>query len=364
MRRIRDDAFLDKGIIDLPDLITLGNWLERQVACSGGADQHSKDVQQTIRAICEAGRILAGIIASGDMGSARETVLSTNEDGDVQKPLDIKANDLIIELLKEQPVAWLASEELAQIHEMNSNGTLAVAMDPLDGSSNVDTNLSLGTIFSIYDATLLGRDAVLQTGRQQLAAGYIVYGPQTTLTLTLGNGTHIFTLDRARRHFFLTSGNIQIPQETSEFAINASNFRFWDANVRNYVEDCMDGETGIRGRDFNMRWLASLVAECHRILSRGGIFLYPADARPGYGNGRLRLVYEANAIAWLIEQAGGSASTGTAPILDVQPKSIHERVSLVFGSSDEVELVENYCNGTVIAERQSPLFAKRGLFMH
>jgi fructose-1,6-bisphosphatase I len=348
----------------LPPLISLDCWLARQSSNRETQNCHDQAINRTIGAICEAGRILAGIIATGNMGHARKTVTTINSDGDVQKELDIKANDLFIDLLNGQPVAWLASEELTQIRKMNSDAPLAIAIDPLDGSSNVDTNLSLGTIFSIFDATILGRDAVLQSGRHQLAAGYIVYGPQTTLSLTLGSGSHIFTLDRARRQFFLTAENIQIPKKTSEFAINASNFRFWDPNIQNYVEDCVDGESGVRRRDFNMRWLASLVAECQRVLSRGGIFLYPADERPGYENGRLRLVYEANAIAWIIEQAGGAASTGFSPILDVQPKSIHERVPFIFGSIDEVELVENYSSGAITVERQSPLFANRGLFMH
>jgi fructose-1,6-bisphosphatase I len=340
--------------------ISLGPWLDSHAIDS----PQQLAVARTVKAIAEAGRILSGIIAQGDLGEHAEVQVATNADGDEQKELDIRANDLIIELLQDQPVAWLASEELEEIQELNKGAPLAVAVDPLDGSSNVDTNLSVGTIFSVYDATADGKDAVLQCGRRQLAAGYIIYGPQTSIILTLGSGTHIFALDRARRQYFLAQDNVTIPETTREFAINMSNFRQWDDPTKDYIEDLLDGAEGTRGVDFNMRWLASLVAECQRILSRGGIFLYPGDQRPGYARGRLRLVYEANAIAWLVEQAGGKASTGLGPILDVQPTSVHERVPLIFGSVTEVERLESHYLNIQSAKRRSPLFASRGLFVN
>ncbi len=344
----------------MPKALSLTNWLDTQLL----NEAHGQDVSATIMALCEAGRILSGIISKGAMAPAAAVSIATNADGDEQKELDIRANELIMEMLVGQSVAWLASEELEDIREITPGGSLAVTTDPLDGSSNVDTNLSVGTIFSIYDATTLGQNAVLQPGRKQLAAGYIIYGPQTDLVLTLGQGTHVFTLDRARRQYFMVEENVCIPEETTEFAINTSNFRHWDDSIRAYVGDCLDGEDGTRGVNFNMRWLASLVAECHRVFSRGGIFLYPPDQRPGYENGRLRLVYEANAIALLVEQAGGQASTGLVPVLDIQPLSVHERVPLIFGSAAEVTRVENYYLEPRGGSRHSPLFANRGLFVN
>ena len=333
-------------------------WLEDN--CPDHDDQY--DLVGTVLKLAEAGRILSAIIAQGENGSAHQASVAVNADGDEQKPLDVIANDLIVGLLHNSDVAWLASEELVDAVPVNGRGRLAVAIDPLDGSSNIDTNLSLGTIFCIYKEDGLGPGSVLQTGRKQLAAGYIIYGPQTSLVLTVGQGTSLFVLDRARRQYFLNENNVLIPEETREFAINASNFRHWEEPVKDYVEDCLDGEDGPRGENFNMRWLASLVAECQRILSRGGVFLYPADRRQGYEKGRLRLVYEANAVALLVEQAGGRATTGETPILDLKPASIHERVPLVFGSATEVTRFEDNYVTAGTQRRKAPLFAHRGLF--
>jgi fructose-1,6-bisphosphatase I len=339
--------------------LSLANWLKIHTA-----DQaNGSELQETVLAMAEAGRLLQSLIAQGDMAPQPDVVVGCNSDGDEQKQLDIQANDLICSVLEDAPVGWIASEEMTDAYLSGTGGPLAVAVDPLDGSSNVDTNLSLGTIFSVFDASRTGEKAVLQCGRAQLAAGYLIYGPQTSLVLTLGRGTHIFTLDRARQQYFLVKEHVQIPAKTREYAINGSNFRHWDLAVKTYIEDCLDGSDGPRGENFNTRWLASLVAECHRILSRGGIFLYPGDARPGFAEGRLRLVYEANAIAWLTEQAGGKASTGTGPVLDVQPETLHQRVPLIFGSTEEVERVENHYRSAGTSARQSPLFAHRGLFV-
>ena len=266
--------------------------------------------------------------------------------------------------MRDAPVRYLVSEELDQVQEMQQDKRLLVAVDPLDGSSNIETNAAVGTIFSILPAAENASidDVVLQPGNGQLAAGYCIYGPQTALVLTLGAGTHIFTLDPEARDFRLTESNVHITETTREFAINVSNFRHWDRPVRAYVDDCLAGEEGHRQSNYNMRWVASLVAECHRILARGGVFLYPGDARRGYAHGRLRLLYECNPIAFLVEQAGGGATTGEQRILDVKPEQIHQRVPMIFGASHEIRRVERYYAGRDLAAERSQLFGKRGLF--
>jgi fructose-1,6-bisphosphatase I len=284
----------------------------------------------------------------------------------VQKELDVRAHDMLVAGLRKAPVASVASEEMAEPVELDPRGALLVAMDPLDGSSNLDTNVSVGTIFSILRAPGEGSrcdaDAFLQTGARQVASGYAIYGPQTALALTVGAGTHVFTLDRSSGSFHLTSEHVRVPATTQEFAINASNHRYWDEPIRIYVDDCLKGAEGPRGTDFNMRWIASMVAEAHRVLSRGGIYLYPADIRNGYRQGRLRLIYEANPIAWLIEQAGGAASTGFRRILDVQPRSLHQRIPVLFGSREEVARLDRYHLDPHSIGERSPLFGRRGLF--
>jgi len=241
---------------------------------------------------------------------------------------------------------------------LNAGAPLLVAIDPLDGSSNIDTNVSVGTIFSILPNT----DSFLQPGDRQLAAGYAIYGPQTALVLTTGEGTHVFTLDRASGQFRLTAEHVRVPRKTREFAISAANHRHWDEPIRIYVDDCLAGTEGPRGEDFNMRWIASMVAEAHRVLARGGVYMYPGDLREGYQRGRLRLLYEANPVAWLIEQAGGAASTGTCRILEIMPEGIHQRVPLIFGSRDEVERLDRYHRDPYPLGERSPLFGRRGLF--
>jgi fructose-1,6-bisphosphatase I len=306
--------------------------------------------------------IAAGALAGGELGAAR----GNHGGGDAQKELDVRANEMLVAGLREVSVAAIASEEMAEPIGLNDKGALLVAIDPLDGSSNIDTNVSVGTIFSVLRSPTEGSrcdaDAFLQTGVRQVAAGYAIYGPQTAFVLTVGAGTHVFTLDRTTATFHLTSPHVRVPATTQEFAINASNHRYWDEPIRIYVDDCLKGTDGPRGADFNMRWIASMVAEAHRVLSRGGIYLYPADIRNGYSQGRLRLLYEANPIAWLIEQAGGAASTGHRRILDVQPRSLHQRIPLLFGSREEVARLDRYhLEPHPIGER-SPLFGRRGLF--
>ncbi len=225
-------------------------------------------------------------------------------------------------------------------------GEYLLLFDPLDGSSNIDVNVSIGTIFSVLKMpdgeSGVDEGDFLQPGRQQVAAGYCVYGPQTTLVLTVGDGVVMFTLDREQGSFLLTQENIRIPDDTQEFAINMSNMRHWDEPVKRYIDECLAGREGPRGKDFNMRWVASMVADVHRILTRGGVFMYPWDAREPKKAGKLRLMYEANPMSWLIEQAGGAATNGRQRILDVQPSALHERVSVVLGSKSEVERLTSY----------------------
>ena len=324
------------------------------------------EVATTIQCIAGAAVQIAALVARGPLAGEQRTPAGVNADGDLQQELDLVAHDTVADALRNAPVAWLVSEEREQPAAMREAAPLVVAVDPLDGSSNIDTNIAVGTIFSILPARRSGgaavEDALLQPGVQQLAAGYSIYGPRCSLVLTLGDGTHIFTLDPAQCEFRLTMADVRIAETTREFAINVSNFRHWEQPVRSYIDDCLNGADGVRRSNYNMRWVASLVAECHRIFSRGGIFLYPADSRHGYANGRLRLLYECNPIAFLVEQAGGSATTGVQRIMEIAPTGIHQRVPLIFGSGREIRRVENYfAEGDLHGER-SQLFGKRGLF--
>jgi fructose-1,6-bisphosphatase I len=339
---------------------TLKNYLQSET------DEGKSGVAETV--LCLAGAMIqiSKLVARGPLAGAMGAARGDNADGDVQKELDIVANDAVVEALQNAPVAYLVSEELEDPLVMQPNAPLYVAIDPLDGSSNIETNAAVGTIFAIFpavsDENTTVDAGVLQPGVNQLAAGYCIYGPQTSLVLTTGNGTHIFTLDPDEVEFRLTATNIQIPETTREFAINVSNFRHWDRHVRSYIDDCLAGEEGHRKSNYNMRWIASLVAECQRILARGGIFLYPGDARKGYAHGRLRLLYECSPIAFLIEQAGGGATTGTQRVLEVVPENIHQRVPMIFGSSREIRRVEAYYAERDMHGERSQLFSKRGLF--
>jgi fructose-1,6-bisphosphatase I len=341
---------------------TLKNYLHYQEA----DDDVQSAIATTILCIAEVAIKIADLVARGPLAGELGEARGDNTDGDVQKELDLIANGYIIKALRIAPVRYLVSEELDQPMLLHQAAPLSVAIDPLDGSSNIGTNAAVGTIFSILPAVgaenTSGSDVVLQAGSNQLAAGYCIYGPQTSLVLTLGAGTHIFTLDPVQGEFLLTAPNVQIAETTREFAINVSNFRHWDQHIRAYIDDCLNGEDGSRKSNYNMRWVASLVAECHRILSRGGIFLYPGDARKGYAHGRLRLLYECNPVAFLIEQAGGGATTGQQRILDLKPGKIHQRVPMIFGSRREIRRVERYYAKRDMTGERSPLFNKRGLF--
>ena len=261
-----------------------------------------------------------------------------NFDGDVQKPLDILSDEILMQYMSNAPVSGYASEEQEGFVDLKNNHDLIVIADPLDGSSNIDVNVSIGTIFSIMPQNNLPLEqAFLQKGREQKSAGFFVYGPQVTLFLTVGNGTVAFGLDEDKSEFILINDKIKIPKSTSEFAINASYSRFWDKATSNYIKDCQDGKEGPKGKDFGMRWVGSLVADASRIFNRGGIFLYPADKRLKNKQGRLRLTYEANPLAMLIKEAEGKATNGTMDILDVEVLDIHQRSPLIFGSTEEVE---------------------------
>jgi len=320
-------------------------------------------IAQTIAAITEACIEISALVARGPLAGELGAARGDNADGDTQKALDLIANDLIIEAIQDAPVACLVSEELKEPLTIHEGAALYVSTDPLDGSSNIDTNVAVGTIFSILPAIGEQQDScgLMQPGTAQVAAGYVIYGPQTALVLTVGDGTMVFTLDPLTDKFRLTTPAVAIFTDTTEFAINTSNSRQWDGHIKAYVDDCLKGEEGPHGSNYNMRWIASLVAECHRILSRGGIFLYPGDIRKGYGTGRLRLVYECNPIAFLVEQAGGAATTGHQRIMEIQPKNIHERVPMIFGSLHEVKLVGQYYADLNPYHERPQLFGNRSL---
>lgn len=327
---------------------------------SQGAQPIPDSLAKTIEALCAVAVDLSNTIALGPLGGALGASVGNNTDGDDQKALDVMADDAFAEALRGAGIRWYASEEQDQVVEIDADGTLALAIDPLDGSSNINANVSIGTIFAIQPALEDGTATFLREGRHLICSGYFIYGPQTALMITFGDGVRQFVLDRKSGQFVEVADPQVIPPEASEFAINASNYRHWSLPVRAYIDDCLAGEDGPRGRNFNMRWVASLVAETHRILCRGGIFLYPGDGRAGYEQGRLRLVYECAPIGFLVEQAGGRASTGTAPVLDQVPDHLHARVPMIFGTTDKVARVETYHD--LPSQEVSALFGNSGLF--
>jgi fructose-1,6-bisphosphatase I len=330
-----------------------------------GQDAALVPVADLIGAIADAAMEVAEVVALGRLaGDADATVGNLNSDGDVQKNLDVLANDLFVSALRQAPVAVALSEELEEPLLLDPAAPLAVAIDPLDGSSNINANVSVGTIFSVLPVLPSASDAkahFLQPGRNQLAAGFVIYGPQCSLVLAFPDKTSVFTLDRRKGAFRETRAIVQIPRQSEEYAINTSNYRHWGPSIRTFVDDCVKGTEGPLGCDHNMRWIASLVAETYRILSRGGVFLYPGDLRQGYSSGRLRLVYEANPVAFITEQAGGNATDGVRRILDTVPSDIHVRTPLVFGSANVVHLITRYHTDPQFSAEHSPLFARRGL---
>lgn len=337
---------------------TLDAFLKSFTAAAKGREP----LADLIQSLADAAVSLRTVVGQGLDETLHRTAGDQNADGDVQHGLDLAADEIFLAAARRGDVAALCSEERPDALVLGGTSGLALAVDPLDGSSNIEVDAPIGSIFSVLPSTE-GEPAAsfLQPGRRQLAAGFFIYGPQLALALTLGGGTRLFTHSR-RLGTFVERASRAIPERTQEFAINTSNYRHWDEAVKLYVDDCLKGETGPREKDFNMRWNASLVAEAYRILVRGGIFLYPGDARRDYRAGRLRLVYEANPIAMLMEQAGGAATDCHIPILDLEPQALHQRVPLVFGAAREVARVGRYhAEPSGIAER-APLFGNRGLF--
>jgi fructose-1,6-bisphosphatase I/sedoheptulose-1,7-bisphosphatase/fructose-1,6-bisphosphatase I len=346
---------------------TLSKFLIQQLQAEGKSDLAALlvDVAAAVKAI-------SSMIAKGGLADILGSLETQNIQGETQKKLDVLSDQAFINTFQYGGlIAGLASEENDDpipVTDPEKRGPFLAVFDPLDGSSNIDVNVSVGSIFSILEAPK-GRVPemadYLQPGTKQLAAGYAIYGPSTMLVLTVGKGTHGFTLDREVGNFVLTHANIQIPPDTSEFAINTSNERFWEPPIHRYVTECKAGKTDIRGRDFNMRWIASMVADVHRILMRGGVFMYPKDTKDLSRPGRLRLMYEANPMSYVIEQAGGLGSTGRARIMEVQPENIHQRVPVVVGSRNEVERIEKYhreFDSGEDAQYSSPLFSDRSLY--
>ncbi len=323
-------------------------------------DSARSDIASTVSALAQACIEISQIIGLGALAGINGVPTARPGGIDPQRQLDGVANEEIIAALHTQPVALFVSQELDEPLSLREGAPLIVAVDPLDGASNADTNAAVGTIFSILPNTT--NPTHLTMGATQLAAGFVVYGPQTVLALTLGAGTQIYTLNRATKTFELTAKAVTVPPTATEFAINASNHWHWEEPIRTYVEDCLRGQSGPRGEDFNMRWTGSFVAEIYRILVRGGIYLYPADRRRGFHLGRRRLIYEANPIAWLIEQAGGAASNGQQRLLGLAANSWHECSPVIIGSAGEVAYVERLHRDPHALTERSPLFSRRGLF--
>lgn len=321
--------------------LTLSQYLQQQ---NGNLTPELAQIIETIGNTCkDIDQLLQKGALAGVLGSAQHE----NVQGEEQKKLDIISNDYLIDALKVHPhVGGLASEELDEFTPAQENGKYLVLFDPLDGSSNIDINMCVGTIFSILPAknALTQAEDFLQAGTNQVAAGYVLYGPSTMMALTVGAGVVFFTFDPESKEFLLTSENIQVAADTKEYAINASNQRHWEAPVKRYIDELLAGKTGPREKDFNMRWVACMVGDIHRILCRSGIFMYPYDTKDPKKAGRLRLMYEANPMSMLMEQAGGASTTGRVRILDIQPTELHQRVPVVIGSKNEVDLVTGYHN--------------------
>ncbi|MFW9615669.1 class 1 fructose-bisphosphatase [Aquabacterium sp.] len=313
-----------------------------------GEAQIPAQLRLLIEVVARACKSIAISVNKGALGDILGSAGSENVQGEVQKKLDVIANEVLIEANEwGGHLAGMASEEMDDMHAVPNRypqGEYLLLFDPLDGSSNIDVNVSIGTIFSVlkHKGGDVSNDSFLQPGTEQVCAGYCVYGPQTTLVLTVGQGVAMFTLDREQGSFVQIADQVKIPEDTKEFAINMSNMRHWDAPVKRYIDECLAGKEGPRGKDFNMRWIASMVADVHRILTRGGIFMYPWDKREPNKPGKLRLMYEANPMSFLIEQAGGASTNGLQRIMELQPTQLHERVAVVLGSKNEVDRVTAY----------------------
>lgn len=326
--------------------ITLSDMLANEVKTNGLDEK----LARLIETVAACGVEISSEVACGALMGVLGMAGSENVQGEEQKKLDVISNDIVTKaVLESGVVAACASEEMDHCvaADCTDRRPYLICYDPLDGSSNIDINVSIGTIFSILpnpheDATAPLDADFLQPGDRQLAAGYIMYGPQTQMALTLGRGVVMFTLDPRTNTYILTNDNVQVPEQAKEFAINCSNKRHWEAPVNRYIEELLAGKTGVRGKDYNMRWVAAMVAEVHRILCRGGIFMYPKDNRDPSKPGKLRLMYEANPMSWLMEQAGGRATNGYERILSIKPEKLHQRVAVFLGAKEEVERVTSY----------------------
>lgn len=326
--------------------ITLSDMLANEVKTNGLDEK----LARLIETVAACGVEISSEVACGALMGVLGMAGSENVQGEEQKKLDVISNDIVTKaVLESGVVAACASEEMDHCvaADCTDRRPYLICYDPLDGSSNIDINVSIGTIFSIlpnpYEDATVPQDAdFLQPGDRQLAAGYIMYGPQTQMALTLGRGVVMFTLDPRTNTYILTNDNVQVPEQAKEFAINCSNKRHWEAPVNRYIEELLAGKTGVRGKDYNMRWVAAMVAEVHRILCRGGIFMYPKDNRDPSKPGKLRLMYEANPMSWLMEQAGGRATNGYERILSIKPEKLHQRVAVFLGAKEEVERVTSY----------------------
>ena len=328
--------------MSVSDRTDLAAWLKSQAA-----DTALVDCIQHIATSCIK---IAHLVAHAPLNGITGTSKQTNVQGETQKQLDIISNDVMVEQLRLSPhIAAMVSEEvpdLIQNPDAAENASLVVCFDPLDGSSNIETNAAIGTIFSVLElnapSTQVTTESVLQSASNQIAAGYALYGPSTLLVLTTGKSVAIFALGPDEMRFFLIEPDVQIPEQTNEFAINMAYSRFWSSAIATYIEDCVSGETGPRGKPFNMRWTGSMVADMHRLFVRGGIFLYPSLSKPGGADGKLRFLYEASPMAFLVETAGGGASTGTKALGSLKPTKLHQRAPTILGSKEEVDLVENH----------------------
>ncbi len=330
------------------------------LATAGAGSKQAKDIADTIAHIAAAAASVAAAVADGATNSRFAEEGETNIQGEVQKYLDVFAHNAFLNAARSAPVACVVSEEEDLPLELNATGTLALAIDPLDGSSNIGINSPIGTIFGIYPVVQGEISAnFLRSGRELIAAGYFIYGARTEFVISLGGTPKVFALNVARNQWHFVRDGV-IAKSAFEFAINMSNYRFWSERERQFVDQCLDGKDGPLAVDYNMRWLAALAGETHRIFARGGIFFYPADRRKGYERGRLRYVYECAPIAYLVEKAGGIATDGATAILDLVPETLHGRCPLCFGSAAQMELFAEAKNSS---ERQySPLFSKRGFF--
>ena len=326
--------------------ISLTRYLVEQQRLEGHIPSQLRLLLEVVARACKR---ISQAVNKGALGDVMGSAGSENVQGEMQKKLDIIANEVLIEANEwGGHLAAMASEEMEGIYVVPNRypqGEYLLMFDPLDGSSNIDVNVSIGTIFSVLrkpEGVGVSEQDFLQPGTQQVAAGYCVYGPQTTLVLTVGDGVTVFTLDREQGSFILTEENLRVPEDTREFAINMSNQRHWAAPVNRYINECQQGVDGSRGKDFNMRWVGSMVADVHRILTRGGVFMYPWDKREPEKPGKLRLMYEANPMSWLIEQAGGVATDGQQRIMNIMPTKLHERVAVFMGSKNEVDRITRY----------------------